>query len=83
MGLGCCSCRLAPLQVLLVAAAGLTHQGLRQDTAGGEQEADIETDWKSWAFSPGPFFFLYTTWLLELKKQNQHLKTNISKLYYI
>lgn len=54
MGLGCCSSGLAPLQVLLVAAAGVTHQGMRQDTAGREQEADTETAWK--AFSPGPFF---------------------------
>ena len=43
MGLGCCSCGLAPLQVLLVPAAGLTHQGMRQDTAGRKRQAGNET----------------------------------------
>lgn len=42
MGLGCCSCGLAPLQVPLLAAASLTHQGMRQDAAGG-----TETAWKA------------------------------------
>lgn len=37
MGLGCCSEGLATLQVLLVVAAGLTHKGMRQDTAGRKQ----------------------------------------------
>lgn len=61
MGFGCCSCGLAPLQVLLVAAAGLTHQGMREDTAGRKQEADTVTAWKAQPnhlFPLGLLFFL-------------------------
>lgn len=62
MGLGCCSCGLAPLQVLLVAAAGPRHEGTREDTAGGEQEADTETAWKDGLSLWRPFLLpLYTT----------------------
>lgn len=56
MGLGCCSRGLAPLQVLLVAAAGVTHQGMRQDTAGREQEAVTETAWRAGVSLQGLFF---------------------------
>lgn len=68
MGLGCCSCScgLAPLQVLLVAAADLTHKGMRWDTAGREQEADAETAWKAGLSLRGPFFFLHK---LPIKKR--------------
>lgn len=56
MGLSCCSCGLAPLQVLLVAAAGLTRQGMRQDTAEREQEAHTEAAWKAGLSLRGLFF---------------------------
>lgn len=68
-GLGCRSCALAPL--LAAAAAGLTHQGMRQDTADRKQEADSETAWKEspviHLFSPEPFFLLHNLSVRALK----------------
>lgn len=65
-GFGCCSCGLAPLQVLLLlvaAAAGLTHQGMREETAGRKQEADTVTALVSSAKPPlssGVSFFFFS-----------------------
>lgn len=85
MSLGCCSCGLATLQVLLVPAAGLTHQGMRQDTAGRKQQAGNETAWK--AGQPTPFFSIQLA-IRAVKApwyscRHWYLKTNISSFYYL
>lgn len=81
MGLDCrCSCGLARLHVLLVPRAGLTYQGMRWDTAGGEQEANTETTRKDGLSLQGLFFSLHN---LAIRAKKAKLKINISKLYYI
>lgn len=71
MDLGCrYRYRLSRLHVLLGAGPGLTHQGMRRDTAGREQEANTGTSRKDTLSPQGLFLPASLALSLELTRQS-------------